>query len=174
MNSKLNKALSFLMTFLLFTNNIHASEAKNPSYDLNQLMLPSEVKDISKKSGSIFYNPSVKGKVLIPVHFWGEIRDPGLHFIPVDTTLVNGLSMAGGPTSLGELKSVRVTKKNNLGKIDHSTFDLETGGGAEAHRYTLGPGDTIFIKRSHFYENRSYYTGLVGVLATVLSSVLLC
>ena len=75
---------------------------KKSNYNIRQLALPSEVEDIGKSSGSIYYSPSIKGKVLIPVHFWGSVKKTGLHFIPVDTNLISGISLAGGPAGLSE------------------------------------------------------------------------
>ena len=145
---------------------------ETPKFDIRELALPSEVRRLGKKMGSIYYSPSVKGKVLIPVHFWGEVGNSGLHFIPVDTSLVKGLSLAGGPKSMALLDNVRVTSKQK-GKLVEKEFDLSGGGDADAHDFQLSPGDTIFVERDDFQANRAYYTGLIGVIATILSSVLL-
>lgn len=134
--------------------------------------LPSDFEGIKKESGALFYSSSTKGKVLIPVNVWGEVNKSGLHFIPVDTNLVQGLSLAGGPKSSGVLDNIKLTR-NVDGKIEEFTFNLERGGTIEAYQLKLNPGDTIFVEKEYFYENRSYYTGLIAVIATVLSSVIL-
>jgi hypothetical protein len=140
--------------------------------DLKQLVLPSEVSSLGKRAGSIYYSPSVKGKVLIPVHFWGEVARSGLHYIPVGTTLVNGLSLAGGPKNEGDLEEVKLTRQNGS-TIDEQEFDLSKGGSILAYKTELLAGDTVFIPRDTFREDRVYYTSLVGVIATILSSILL-
>lgn len=134
--------------------------------------LPSDLEGIKKEAGSLYYSNSTKGKVLIPVNVWGEVNKSGLHFVPVDTNLVQGLSLAGGPKSSGVLGNVKLTR-NVDGKIQEFKFDLEEGGTIEAYQLKLNPGDTIFVEKEYFYENRAYYTGLISVVATILSSVIL-
>lgn len=159
---------------LLFSPNIcWAKKEKKVEFNLRKLVLPSEVQSIGKNSGSIYYSPTVKGKVLIPVHIWGEISKSGLHFIPIDTTLINGISLAGGPTGSAELENIKLTRKGPNGVFNNQKFDISTGGDRDIHNYKLKPDDTIFIKRSRFNEDRAYYTSLTGVIATILSSVLL-
>ena len=100
------------------------------------------------------------------MHFWGEIKNTGLHFIPAQTTLIQGISMAGGAKPLGVLESVRVTRSFDKGKIQSYSFDLTEGGSKKAYNFELTPQDTVFIKKSHFLENRVYYTSLIRVIAT--------
>lgn len=169
-----------LLTILLVFSLSHMSFAKNkkikkePSqnYNIRELALPSEVESISKKAGSIYYSPSVKGKVLIPVHFWGQIKNTGLHFVPVDTSLINGISLAGGPAADAEFDDVYVTTKRN-GSREKLTFDISEGGNIDIEDFKLQPGDTVFIPKDNFYRDRTYYTSLFGVVVTVLSSILL-
>jgi hypothetical protein len=141
-------------------------------FNLKGLALPSELQNIPKSSGAIYYSPSVKGKALIPVHCWGEVEKPGLHFIPVDTTFISGLSLAGGARGSANLENVKVSRFSDK-EIKSYVFNLETGGDAEAFNFALKPGDTIFIEKSHFYENRAYYTSLIAVASTILSSIIL-
>ncbi len=137
--------------------------------NLSDLALPSEVKSLRKQPGSVYYSPTSKGKPLIPVHFWGEIKKSGLHYVPVSTNLIKGISLAGGLTSTAELEEVKLTRVEKKGP-EHKVFDLSAGGDANAYSQTLKAGDTVFVQKSRFYENRSYYTSLIGVLATIVSS----
>ncbi|PIP96583.1 MAG: hypothetical protein COW00_19405 [Bdellovibrio sp. CG12_big_fil_rev_8_21_14_0_65_39_13] len=158
-----------LLSWLLLIQTAFAAES---NYDIRQLALPSEVKDLSKGVGAIYYSPSIKGKVLIPVNIWGDVGKTGLHFVPVDTTLVMGLSLAGGPSSHAKLSDIKLNRTEN-GKSNEYTFDLSGGGTVDAQSFSLKPGDTIFVENDKYYENRAYYTSLIGVIATILSSVLL-
>ncbi|OIQ18888.1 MAG: hypothetical protein BM556_06295 [Bacteriovorax sp. MedPE-SWde] len=162
--------INILSASLLISSSAFA--AGNSNYNIKEFTLPSEVKGMPKSYGSVFFSPSVKGKVLIPVHFWGEVKKSGLHFVPVNTTFLNGLSMAGGPSSSAKLEKVKLTRK------DKETFkvlryDISEGGNSKVYRETLQPGDSIFVPKDEYLENRAYYTGLIGVFATVLSSILL-
>jgi hypothetical protein len=154
-----------------------ASFAKNKKsekskYNIRELALPSEVENIGKKAGSIYYSPSVKGKVLIPVHFWGQVKNSGLHFMPVDTNIINGISLAGGPTTNAELDNVKVTTKRG-GKRERIDFDLTGGGGIELEDFKLQPGDTVYVPQDTFRQDRNYYTSLTSVILTLLSSILI-
>lgn len=146
--------------------------AQGSDFDLKKLALPSEVEDLSKTAGSVYYSPVVKDKVLIPVHIWGAVQRPGLHFVPIGTNLVEGLSLAGGPTTQANLKRVRLTREQEMG-VEGKHFNLSRGGQEDAFSLELSAKDTIFVERSTFSEDRAYYTSLVGVVATVLTSVLL-
>jgi len=141
-------------------------------YNIRELALPSEVENISKSGGSIYYSPSVKGKVLIPVHIWGAIKNTGLHFVPLDTNIISGVSLAGGPTTNADLEEIRITSSREGKRRDYN-FDLSDGGTLELEDFKLKPGDTIYIPQDTFRADRAYYTSLAAVIATVLSSVLL-
>jgi hypothetical protein len=164
--------LLFIQAPSLFAQNVNKAKKKDRDFNIRELALPSEVQNVGKKSGSIYYSPSVKGKVLIPVHFWGEIKFTGLHFVPLDTSLINGISLAGGPAQDAILDKIHVTTRRS-GEPEKFEFDISKGGDKEIDDFALRPGDTIFIEKSTFRQDRAYYTGLIGVIATILSSVLL-
>lgn len=134
-----------------------------------EFALPSDVKDLGKSGGAVFYSPTAKGSVLVPVHFWGEVSRSGLHYIPVDSNLVKGLSFAGGPKSTAQLESVKVTRQQGT-KVEELRFDLSQGGTSSAYNFNLRSGDTVFVEKDYYYENRIFYTSLIGVVATLLSS----
>jgi hypothetical protein len=159
--------LSILSAFAAETP---ATTAGQNEFNLQEIALPSEVKDLGKHTGSIYYSSSVKNKVLIPVHMWGEVRQSGLHFIPADTTFVKGLSLAGGPTSVADLEDIVLIRNSEKGKPKEIEFDLSEGGDINAHQFKIEAGDTIFVKKDKFTENRAYYTSLIGIFITVLTT----
>jgi len=170
------KVLLLNLSLLLSSGTVFAQNKKpadKVDYDLSRLALPSETKNIGKSAGSVYYSPSIKGKVLIPVHFWGYFQRPGLHFVPVETSLLEGISYAGGPNPQARIDNVKLMRKGDKGGFDNNFYDLEKGGNNEAALKTLRPGDMVFVEKDYWQENRAYYTGLIGVVATVLSSILL-
>lgn len=44
----------------------------------------------------------------IKIQIWGEVGNPGVHFVPVDASLLDVLSMAGGPLDNAALSRVRL------------------------------------------------------------------
>lgn len=169
-------AFSLLTPELLLAKDLKdKAEKSNNSMekiDLKDLALPSEVENIKKEGGAIYYSPASKGRVLIPVNFWGEISKSGLHYVPVETDLIKGLSLAGGPKSSGKLENIKLTRKDGE-ELKEFKFDLSEGGTADAYAMKLEPGDTVFVDKSYFYENRAYYTSLIGLALTIVSTIFL-
>jgi hypothetical protein len=171
-----NKFLTLILVSQLFQTQIFAAESakesvpKQSELNLQEITLPSEVKDLPKQSGSIYYNSSVKNKVLIPVHIWGDVKQAGLHFLPSDTSFIKGLSLAGGPGSTANLEEIKLIRTNSNGSIKELNFDLSRGGDQNAHEFKIESGDTVFVKKDTFMENRSYYTGLISIALTIAST----
>ena len=59
------------------------------------------------------------------------------------------------------------------GKREKLYFDISEGGDLSLEDFKLLPGDTVYVPQDTFFVNRSYYTSLIGVIATILSSILL-
>ena len=119
---KIKKLITWLILFTLSSTALAEGRIS-----LNDLALPSEVKNLKKFPGSIYYSPTSKGKPLVPVHFWGEIKKSGLHYIPVDTPLISGISLAGGLTSSADLEEVKITRHDGKDLVSEK-FDLSSGG----------------------------------------------
>jgi len=49
-------------------------------------------------------------KLLINVHIWGEVRNPGEYLVPDDTDILELISKAGGPTEYANLSKVKITR----------------------------------------------------------------
>lgn len=171
--------MSFILIFCLVpfgTLSMAFAEGKIKSeaeaYNLQELAFPNDVKDQGKAPGSIYYSPTVKNKVLIPVNMWGEVSKPGLHFVPIDTTLVKGLTLAGGPTGTGKLEKIRLIRKEADKQVGY-TFDLAEGGDTESNEFVLKQGDVVFVERDLYMQNRAYYTSLIALGVSILSGVLI-
>ena len=167
--------MSFILFFCFTLGQIcpsiaFAEEAQN--YNLQELAFPNEVKDQGKSAGTIYYSPTVKNKVLVPVSIWGEVFKPGLHFLPIDTSLVKGLTLAGGPTGSSKLNNIKVIRKEGDKQTGY-TFDLREGGEAKSHEFALKQGDVVYVERDRFFENRTYYTSLIAVGVSILSGFLI-
>ena len=172
------RMIGYMISFVLFLGpSIEALAKKDKKsakrkLDLSELVLPSEVSGVGQKGGSIFYSKTVKDKVLMPTHFWGEIGVSGLHYMPLDTTLIDGLSLAGGPKGSPLLDEITVIRKKGQ-EMEKITFDIESGGDDDAHKFKLRPGDTVYVPKSTFQQDRAYYTSLISVAITILSGVLI-
>ncbi len=84
------------------------------------------------------------GEVLINVHVWGEVVNPGTVQVPVGSDLVTAISAAGGPTGDADMGRVRLA-----GSLGESEFDLASfldGDGPPPP--VLEPGITVHVRRS--------------------------
>lgn len=172
MYTKAKKLLISLLIFQMTTLGYTKTPTNKDNVSIDHFALPSDVKGMVKSPGSVFYSSSIKGRVLMPVNMWGNFSKSGLHFVPVDTNLISGLSMAGGPSRYAKLDSVTLTRRvDNEAKIYN--FDLKSGGNLEAHNFTLKPGDTIFIERETKIEDRSFYLSLASFIFSVFSAYII-
>ena len=165
----IKKWVATLSLMSLFQAQVYAQT----QVSLDNFVLPKDIKEQPQNSGAIFYSSTSKNKPLMPVNFWGEVKNSGLHYIPTDSTLIKGLSLAGGPSSNSKLSDVKVTRNSNAGKLETYRFSLTEGGEDQSFTFELHPGDTVFIPKDTFETSRAYYTSLIGVIATILSSILL-
>ncbi|NOQ22715.1 MAG: hypothetical protein GQ565_08720 [Candidatus Aegiribacteria sp.] len=85
-------------------------------------------------------------EVLMSIHVWGEVRNPGTYLVPVGADLITGISAAGGPTSKAKLSDVRIVYEDSDIRYDLNRF-LDAEGGPVPD---LNPGATIHIPTSNF------------------------
>jgi protein involved in polysaccharide export with SLBB domain len=79
----------------------------------------------------------------IGVYVVGEVTRPGTYTISPFSTVLDGLFAAGGPTKMGTLRAIRVTRNGQtLGEVDLYEFLLR---GERAIGPPLQAGDTIFV-----------------------------
>ncbi len=170
----MKKVFIFIISWVLWSTPVLANKAKDTEVpSLSEIVLPSEVKGLSKAAGSVFYSPFIKGKVLVPVNIWGSVKKSGLHFVPMDTSLMKGLSLAGGVFSESKLDNVRLTRKEGSETKNYYIDFTSSSKDIEAQNLKLRSGDIIFVDRDYFRENRAYYTSLIGVFISMLSGILI-
>lgn len=167
---KIRMILLSIQLLALLVNPFYAQAADN--LKLEDLALPSDFKDLPKNTGAIYYSSSSKNKVLVPVHLWGHLSKPGLHFIPTETTFIKGLSSTGGPLPGALLDKILLTRIED-GKVKKYFFDLSEGGDEKSQNFTIKSGDVVFVRQDRFLENRSYYTSLISIAVSVLTGVVL-
>ena len=98
----------------------------------------------------------------ITLHAIGEVQLPGSYQLASSASLLNALSIAGGPTTNADLERVTILRESegqttqlaiNLRRVlEEEEFDLLP---------TLSPQDTLFIPKQR--ERRNLWRTLVGV-----------
>jgi polysaccharide export outer membrane protein len=102
---------------------------------------------IQSKVRSQFSNTSVEVQALklreVRIFLMGEVYKPGSYVVPSLSSLVNVLSLAGGPNALGSYRQIRILRG---GKVVH-TLDLYPfrAEGLGNINFYLENGDTLFV-----------------------------
>ncbi len=104
---------------------------------------------IASSSGLERYTvPGVEtDEVLMSIHVWGEVRNPGTYLVPVEADLIAGISAAGGPTSKADLGDVSIVYEDREIEYNLNHF-LDAEGDPVPE---LLPGATIYL-RTRSYE----------------------
>ncbi|NOZ61334.1 MAG: hypothetical protein GXO74_06600 [Calditrichaeota bacterium] len=82
---------SFLFFFLFFTR-IALCQNNEPVLQQNQ------------------YQIGPDQRLLITVHIFGEVKNPGEYLVPDDTNVLELISKAGGPTEFSDLGKIKITR----------------------------------------------------------------
>lgn len=100
------------------------------------------------------------GQVLMSVHVWGEVTNPGTQMVPADCDLVAALSQAGGPTAKADIRHIRVIIDGVESEYDLDSFLSGSGGPVPV----MSPGATVFVPVSH----ADWWKDALNVAYTVL------
>jgi len=109
-------------------------------------------------------------RLLIEVHVWGEVNNPGMYRVPDGSTVLELISRAGGPTQYAALSRVRLSSKAgdkrsnqkiNIDKYLNSTKDVDIP--------SLKPGDTVMIPRNarFFWKDAISFVADLAVIVNV-------
>lgn len=66
--------------------------------------------NIPARTNAEYYSASPDSSIVMPVNIWGNVREPGLHFVPIGSSLSQTVSVAGGPTDRADPSSVRILR----------------------------------------------------------------
>ena len=120
-----------------------------------------------------YYTPGEQAKeLMIIVHVWGEVNQPGKFVVRDGTSLIDIISEAGGPTRYANLKHVYVAHKGDQGEhveihnlrkyIEEEKTDLPS----------ILPGDVIVVKRNAIGIGLELGQ-LTSQLAVILNTILI-
>jgi polysaccharide biosynthesis/export protein len=115
-----------------------------------------------------FSSPEVAVMAQVRVSVLGEVRQPALYPTEPGTSLLQLLTIAGGPTERANLRATRVVRDGRVFVVD-----LEGGlAGGAAGRVVLYSGDYVVVPRRTGLtrENFQFVTSLVGTVAAVTAA----
>jgi polysaccharide export outer membrane protein len=119
--------------------------------------------------GRAFTAPDVSVQAQVRVSVLGEVRQPAMYPTEPGTSLLQLLTLAGGPTERANLRATRVVRDGRVFVVD-----LESGlAGGAAGRVVLYSGDYVVVPRRTGLtrENFQFVTGLVGTIAALTAAV---
>ena len=109
-----------------------------------------------------------RSSLQIIVHIWGEVNKPGQYLVPDGTTVLELMSLAGGPNEFSNLSNVRLTREY----LDTSVPSLQASRSASTitkeiytinltkhlkdkkfvYIHVLKPGDVVFVSHNRWYK----------------------
>jgi protein involved in polysaccharide export with SLBB domain len=132
---------------------------------------PSQVKDSLTaalvKRG--FTNPEIAVQPLIRVSVLGEVRAPALYPVDPGTSLIQLVTIAGGPSPNANLRRTRVVREGRVFEVD-----LQSAlAGSAAGRVKIYSNDVVVIpKRTGFTrENVTFLLGLSTAVVTLATFI---
>src|SRR5689334_18243610 len=118
------------------------------------------------KARGIAQEVAVQAQVRVSV--LGEVRAPALYPTEPGTSLLQLLTLAGGPTERANLRATRVVRDGRVFVVD-----LESGlAGGAAGRVVLYSGDYVVVPRRTGLtrENVSFVVSLIGTAAAITAA----
>lgn len=117
-------------------------------------------------------------KVNIQVSVWGYVRLPGKYLIPINSTLKDIISFAGGPTPDALLQDIRIIRANADSTQDVFSFDYNEVMYEEKVTKRVGdpevrPGDLIVLPGEPRFYFRDYVNMTLAIISTLTSLTIL-
>ena len=113
--------------------------------------------------------PEISVQPLVRVSVLGQIRTPGLYPVDPGTSLLQLITLAGGPAENADLRRTRVVRDGRA-----YTVDLESAlAGSSAGRIVLYSNDYVVVPRRTGFtrENLMFGFGVLSTLITVVNLV---
>lgn len=117
-----------------------------------------------------FRAPEIAVQPLIRVSVLGQVRTPGLYPVEPGVSIIQLLTLAGGPTDVANLRRAQVVRDDQA-----FTVDLQGAlGGSAAGRVALYSNDVVYIPQRHSLfskENIGFAATLASLALTVVTLV---
>jgi len=156
--------LLFLICVLL-PFRVHAQD--------NDVRIGADFSQFKQVNGAL-YDFSDPDKINIKVAIWGYVRFPGKYIVPINTSVTDIISYAGGPTDaahLDDLRLFRLKEDSTTYNVYKFNFNEILYKNEEGEKLILPPplkpSDIIVLPG----EPRMYFRDKVSLTVTVVSAV---
>ena len=114
--------------------------------------------NLGPRASAEYFSTVPEAGLLIPINIWGNVREPGIHFVPSGSNLLQSLSAAGGPTESADISAVRILRKNQ------STYtDLLKSSAPPL----VQANDMIYVHQTYKAELPLIFSGISTVISLV-------
>jgi len=149
------------------------------------LLIPAPVKAVEdfaapsiRSSVREFYSTNRENRFLIKVHIWGDASQTGVYFVPDNTTMMDIMSLTGGPMGVFDKTVISLTatqpnppKKERVTNLRIDGRDILEK--AEYRNFVLQNGDVIHIDSpaasDTFMKSIGIISSVLGLVTTGLS-----
>ena len=108
---------------------------------------------------------------VIPVYVVGEVKNPGLHNVPLNTTLIESILIAGGPLNARSNRSkvqLNRTLKNNFVKRENYNINYAKGNSKNTNP-VLKENDIILVKSTNLAKVADTFNTITNPLRDVIT-----
>jgi polysaccharide biosynthesis/export protein len=120
-----------------------------------------------------YYYIAKQGEMTMQVNLWGDVLKPGRYEVPINTDLIQLISLAGGPTREADLSEVQISRYSTTSagllkrqvKVNLQDF-LKT----DEAKLVLQPGDAIYVDYVTRLNVRDVFT-VITTAALVTAAV---
>lgn len=131
----------------------------------------------TKSNSAALFDLSDPTGINMEVNMWGYVRYPGRYRIPINTTFMDIISYAGGPTDESNLKEIRIirdannqSKKPSVIKLNYEDILWEDKiSNQPKMNPVLMPGDVIVVMKEKRYSFREDLSIYIPILTSIIS-----
>jgi hypothetical protein len=130
--------------------------------------------DPQVRQGSVYYTYSKKNEVLFKANIWGSVQYPGVHYLPLGTRFLDGLSIAGGPTEAADTDDIVLSTKAADGKPGSMRIiSVKQALTNQDLNPVLQPDDVVFIKENRTMIKTTFYLSIGAFLLSAATFAVL-
>jgi hypothetical protein len=165
---KISISLLVLISFLFFNSFISAQD---------KYQIGSDLKNLRQTQGGYFDYSDPSG-INIKVQLWGYVKYPGYYIVPINSTISELFSYAGGPLVDAKLDDVRILKTLEdstiiMNKLNYNDLMWEETLSKPIEFPKLNAGDIIVVPGEPRYFIRQDISFFLSILTAVISSAAL-
>ncbi|MCL6493369.1 MAG: SLBB domain-containing protein [Ignavibacterium sp.] len=165
---KISISLLVLISFLFFNSFISAQD---------KYQIGSDLKSLRQTQGGYFDYSDPSG-INIKVQLWGYVKYPGYYIVPINCTISELFSYAGGPLVDAKLDDVRILKSLEdstiiMNKLNYNDLMWEETLSKPIEFPKLNAGDIVVVPGEPRYFIRQDISFFLSILTAVISSAAL-